>query len=218
MGKKNSIMLGFIIAASLFLNGAASASLLSIDSATWGQGAITRDTESGLDWLDLTMTVNRSYVDISSNLATEFIDFRYATREEVFTLFRHAGIPDINVPETVENYAPVTALMNLVGVTYTYSGGGLPLVEASGQAQAIPPQWQNQPNIPRAHLVTGTHPYLVPMGEANTIDGTLSASQAYVGVGSWLIQTTPVPPPSALLLFGSGLLGIFGFGRQTKHL
>lgn len=58
----------------------ASASLLELDLLTAGDGLVTRDTETGLDWLDLTATLNLSYNDIEADLGGWIsLGFRHAT-------------------------------------------------------------------------------------------------------------------------------------------
>lgn len=101
---------------------------------------ITRDTMSGLDWLDVNLTRNTSFneliggVPISNiepngligalnglNPVTGFTNaFRHATRAELLTLFSNASIPDVNVSlpvfaYTQANFIPVSALISLLG-------------------------------------------------------------------------------------------------------
>jgi hypothetical protein len=75
--------------------GMARGALVSSDWQTVGDNLITRDTTSGLDWLDLTQTGNRSYNDVSSQLGAggQFAGFRYATQAEVTALFSQFGLP-----------------------------------------------------------------------------------------------------------------------------
>jgi hypothetical protein len=92
-------------------------------------GTFTTDTTTGLDWLDLTQTVNMSFLDVSAQLAPGgmFAGWRYATVAEVEAFWADAGITggeslpcspapclDIVVPEpATEN------LINLIGNTWT---------------------------------------------------------------------------------------------------
>ena len=52
-----TLLVGLVLASTTY------AALLSKDS-TFGPNTITRDTDTGLDWLDLTLSTNRSYDDI----------------------------------------------------------------------------------------------------------------------------------------------------------
>jgi len=92
---------------------------------------ITRDTASGLDWLDVRLTTAISFNDITGGAAisnfsalnglnpvTGFANpFRHATRDELLTLFANALIPDANTDPafTEAKFTPVFALMDLLG-------------------------------------------------------------------------------------------------------
>jgi hypothetical protein len=61
----------------------ANAALISVDLIQGsGDGVITRDTVSGLDWLDLTTTVNQTYDQVGTGSWYE-AGFRYALQSEV---------------------------------------------------------------------------------------------------------------------------------------
>jgi hypothetical protein len=107
------------------------AELVSMDS-DYGPGTITHDTETGIDWLDLTLTTNRSVVDITAQLGPggEFEGFRYAVAADITTLWTHAGIVDITTQGPIDggdfteaNFDPANMLADLFGVTVTLPGG-----------------------------------------------------------------------------------------------
>lgn len=54
----------------------ANAALVSLDWQTDGDNLITRD-DYGLEWLDLTVTANRSYNDICQNYFTVFTSKKF---------------------------------------------------------------------------------------------------------------------------------------------
>lgn len=72
----------------------ANAAIVSVDWQAAGDDLITRDTVSGIEWLDLTVTSNRSYNDISSKLGSgqEFDGWRYATLSEITDFFETFGV------------------------------------------------------------------------------------------------------------------------------
>ena len=76
----------------------ANGSLLGIDWQTAGDKALTQDTTTGLQWLDLSASSNRSFSDVSTQLGVggDFEGFRYASEVEVRTLFSNAGVPDLS--------------------------------------------------------------------------------------------------------------------------
>src|SRR5262245_39376335 len=121
------IVMGF---AALFLVvGVASGQVLSADDPVYGVGSITRDMATGLDWLDLTLTQNRTVPDVVSQFGVggQFAGFRYATSTEVFQFFTDAGIPFIvttfaTVTPSAANVPSVPDLMLKWGVTGTFVG------------------------------------------------------------------------------------------------
>lgn len=91
-----------------------------------GDKLLTRDTNSGLEWLDLSVTVDKTYNQISGEFGPggQFEGFRYAHPSDLATFFTNAGIPDLSPPSsffTTANYVPVSELMNFVGITADYT-------------------------------------------------------------------------------------------------
>ncbi|RMH11877.1 MAG: hypothetical protein D6695_08135 [Planctomycetota bacterium] len=124
--------------------GVASADLTQADWLNPGDGLLTRDSESGLLWLDWTYTANRSCNDVAGNLTSEFAGFRYATEDEIRTLYAHAGavtIPDINGSDPA-NIPALQLLMSLVGATF--NDGAEAIYDLPGNASQNPssnPDW-----------------------------------------------------------------------------
>ena len=67
---------------------------LTVNADIVNKGRITHDTATGLDWMDLSHTTNRSYNEISGLFADgqEFSGWRYATQAEVKQLWGNFGI------------------------------------------------------------------------------------------------------------------------------
>ena len=128
----------------LFHSATASATLMQLDLATGGDGAVTRDTRTGLDWLDLSLTDGWSVDDA---LASEFVTrfgYRLANAVEVDSLLESAGVdaglfnPDQAAAEEimwVSAFSPPTnniqardaynVLSPLLGFTASFSQFGL---------------------------------------------------------------------------------------------
>jgi len=83
------------------------------------QGDTTLDPNTGLEWLDVNLTTNRSFSDISLEFGPggDFEGFRHATPQELVTLFTNALIPSINFGYGVPNAVPANSLLLLIGWT-----------------------------------------------------------------------------------------------------
>jgi len=100
----------------------ANATLISVDLIQGsGNGSITRDTEFGLEWLDLTTTVNQTYDQVRTGSWYQ-AGFRHALQSEVQTLFTHAGMPD---QSSIAYPAEARALVQLLGATITGQAGSI---------------------------------------------------------------------------------------------
>lgn len=97
--------------------GTARADLLVMDLNTGGDGLITRDTVSGLDWLDVTATQDQSFAAVRDGFGGFIPDmgFRFAFTDEVATLFTNAGaaVNEFNSG----NYLPALEIINKLGCT-----------------------------------------------------------------------------------------------------
>ena len=101
LGPRRALARCAIVAAILgALASSAHAALISIDLAAPGDDLITRDTGSGLDWLDLTVTTGYSQNDIEADVGGWLsAGWRYATGAEVCGLFNSLGHASSPCPE-----------------------------------------------------------------------------------------------------------------------
>lgn len=104
----------------------AQADLVNADWRVAGDKLLTRDTETGLEWLNIEETYRRSRAEVAElfGLDQEFEGFRFARLGEYQTLLRHAGIPlSFDGADPANNYAagevknakPTLTLMDLMG-------------------------------------------------------------------------------------------------------
>ncbi len=103
---KRTIVSAFILAAGL-ISTQASAALVSTDWTTVGDTKATLDTETGLEWLDLTLTAGNSYTSISQDPSL-YPGWRFPTITEVKGLFdRYLSYYTQKVPANglVSNYS-----------------------------------------------------------------------------------------------------------------
>lgn len=89
---------------------------------------LTIDTNTGLRWLDLTLTNGRSFNDVSSNFAVggDYEGYRHATRDEILSFWSNAGINyTANYIHQPDNSMAISSLMEKLGLTLdlTYDGG-----------------------------------------------------------------------------------------------
>ncbi|HEX5041685.1 MAG TPA: DUF4215 domain-containing protein [Candidatus Polarisedimenticolaceae bacterium] len=87
------------------------------------RGNTTFDSATGLEWLDLTFTVNRSFVDVAAQFGPggEFSGWRHANLTEVDVLFRNAGFAVTDGTCRPEDLVHTTALLGLIGITFSDS-------------------------------------------------------------------------------------------------
>lgn len=117
--RQTSSALAFLFAAVLLVAAAAHADLVSEDG-DFGPDTVTRDTETGLRWLDLTESTNLSLSQAITETEPggQYEGWRIATTDEVATFFGHAGL-DLTVGSNFvpQSYGPAMALAELVGIT-----------------------------------------------------------------------------------------------------
>lgn len=204
----------------------ANAALTSEVSSVFGGASLVRDSEQGLLWLSPSVTSGLSYVDTASLIATDsrFYGFRFATIPELETLYREAGIGDINVRGygayygTTNNVAGARNLLSLIGITHSLTTGGQSIAAVSG---FVGPSFKNpsfsspynqwemahlgdiglRENVPTA---SGLEDFAV----ASTTWSSLQTGTASPSIGSWLVAPSYVPEPSTLMLIGLALLGL----------
>lgn len=209
----------FFVAACLYA-GQGNAALVSADwSAGSGDGWLTRDTISGLDWLDVTLTVNQTFDQVRTGMWYSQ-GFRHATASELNTLFNHAGTPDDNF-DTAYTYPDETRILaQLLGLTITSpdreSAYGFTGTDYFGNDITV----ESHPigvtfdallgKLDYISLVTGL------IGEAHFTGGHPFSDQASSNYGSFLVRATPVPVPAAIWLFGSGVLGLAASIHRKK--
>lgn len=84
-----------------------------------GDQLLSLDSSSGLEWLNLTVTANRSYIEVLSGFGG-FIGtfgFQYATPRQVATLYKHAGVTKFGGPQAgfdLANHFGIEVLQDLM--------------------------------------------------------------------------------------------------------
>ena len=111
--KRSFLTLTFLM--SLFLNSLVSADIID-------NGRYTTDTATGLDWLDVTASLNKSYNEVIEQFGPngEFSGYRYATATEFNTLVSHytgVKVTQSQVRQVIDSSANTDKLMRMLGST-----------------------------------------------------------------------------------------------------
>lgn len=171
--------------------GVSHSGLISVNDGVFGANSITIDTDSGLQWLDLTVTQNRSYADVASQFGSggEFQGWRHATINDLVTLQTNAGFapPYDQQPISTE----FTNLIDTLGRTQDGVGfnnvltgvGSVGWFDDGGSATGT------------SHLrffeLNGNNAQVL----AETID-IRSINNFNVDTGNWLVKESPSNGPS----------------------
>lgn len=201
----------------LGLSSTSGATLIKQDLSNAGDGLLTLDSATGLSWLNVSATINRSYNDVISGYGgfVNTMGFRYATTTEVGQLFSEAGV--IQTGNWVwgywnygnQGYVASSNLDALLGVTYPFDGLTAGTYGITGTTTA-----------PGTHeyglLLYNSHADYLALQDGGAVDDTENIGS----VGSFLVKNTnatPVPEPSTELLIGAGMAGIAYFRKRLQR-
>lgn len=199
----------------------ANAALISVDWQAAGDSLMVRDTNTQLEWLNLTQTTGLSYAEVSSQFGAGggFEGLRYATNAEVLALFGDyfgislaAGMsrevpayldPGVRLAsETLgdgvsggtDDISGPNANYRLVGFT-----GDL-MTDGSRFALGAVTRWSDT--------------------DYYTLKDPLEFFDIYAGdfswTGSYLVRTVATPLPAAAWLLGAGLMALCGVAKRRQ--
>ena len=172
--------------------------VVSADDAVFGAGALTVDTDQGLEFLDLDRTTGRSVNRLLTELGSGggFVGFRRASADEVLTMISNAGFQAPNLGMTVV-LAPDPAFVQFVNMTSVVgSFGGIRISRGTVLDEPAPG---------RSFMVALED--TVNPGSNDFITAAISASHFDVSgsIGHWLVRDSVPAPGWAGVLLVSGL-------------
>ena len=203
------------------------AAIVEVDWQSAGNNLITRDTTSGLDWLDLTETngLSRDYVLTQLGVGGLYEGWRYASSTEVVTLWLNFGLDLSNLTVNTQLNSSEAAGLDSSLVTATnYLGNTWCEYECSVYPYGVEGFTSDEhPEGPGWYFYLGAS-YVNENGytyQDTTMYWLSGASSmgtegSSLTLGSYLVQTSPVPVPGAVWLFGSGLIGLIGIVKRKR--
>jgi hypothetical protein len=210
---------GLVVAAAIGffgMSGAASAAPILID-----QGSTTFDSNSGLEWLDLSETRNMSYGDVSSSLGSTGTwgsfgsGWRFATGAELAGLFDDAGAAGTGAYDEPSSkngarFAAAALLLGLLGSNDSFaamasSRGFLADLDIDGNHRLGRILTFNMPGNVYSVLFAGSM--------FSGISGSATDVSSFL-VRMAPVATTPIPAALPLFLFALGGLGVIA--QRTK--
>ena len=210
--KKGEILAGVLALTLMLIVGGtrvASASLVEVDLNTTGDALLTRDTSTGLEWLDVTQTYGLSYDDVIGGVGNTWLadGWTYATPEQIGQFFTSAGWDGLT-NKTAQTLQTANSLLALWGVSYS---GNWTVAIHTGTT------WN--PGSHDLALVTtdGVNPgYIYTEGGSNW-DFDTSNSHALIRSIPTPQSSTPLPPTVALFPVGVAFME-WRRRRKAVHL
>ncbi len=191
----------------------ANAALMSGDS-TFGVDSITLDLDSGLEWLDLTYSVDISFDDMTtylSEVGNDFEGWRYASGQEVANFWTSGGGTDPydgSADQWVEGVLGYWGHTAGKGTAYFLTSDVYPCKNCPYVLH-----WYGMLADYSNGTGAGSGTFYATPFSGTTFGSTVSGTR-----GSALVRVTVVPVPAAIWLFGTALIGLVGYGKRKSKV
>ena len=173
-----------------------SAALISVDLNIPGDGLLTRDTVSNLEWLDLTQTVGYSYDEIVAGLGGFMgLGFRHAMEQEVETILPQFGFV---LGQQLQPYSAALQFMSKLGCTFNCFGEA----GSSGISDFSVPD----PAVKKFHGISVELDQGPPFSILTP--GTVFSNQVPSGPAGHFLVRGVVPEPKSLIFLLVSIAGI----------
>ncbi len=192
----------------------------SAHAAIIDHGNYTTDTSSGLDWLDLTETIDMTYAEVTAQLGPggSLQGWRYATVSEVSGFFdAFGGNGHYNDTDwSPQNNGLFDRIAPRWGDTLCALNGCIP---GRGYSEFFYDGVHSSPTQSTVGLIydLASDPSSVDQEIVTLVVAASGVTVRNQDRGSALVRTvSPVPVPAAAWLFGTGILGLIGVARRRK--
>lgn len=208
-----------LVAAVSFAGSVAQAAIVALNDPSLPASAdgfnITQDTVTGLEWLDLDITLGRSFDDIVGNDGTnelapggDFAGFRYATRIEFGGHSNNAVIDGLaenfNLGQgtsAIGSYPDARSFLSYLGCIGSCGSYGFIQGIFVEPTDATDPGWGAVEAFPSGLYNFGSMEITYDAAQTSRpVNGSTSLS------GSYLVR--PIPEPTTTLLLGRGLAAL----------
>lgn len=190
----------------------ANAALLVRDWQYVGDGSITYDSTTGLDWLDLPITSNLTYNYVSAQLSESgaYSGWQYATLGETHTFLGHLGLPITRL--ILYPGLSTDVYRTMIQDAASYVGNVFP---------DDPELLYGFEGIVGTKLENGKYEKLAVRSSTKgaVVMYTNNGHQVDADFSSWsghfLVRVQTVPLPASIYMFGSALIGLICFRKKS---
>lgn len=197
------------------------------DYLTLGDGLITYDSTTGLEWLDVTFTAGLSMLEVEANPFIWAEGWDWVTTDQMETIFNHAKNEPLwgNLPYNSYEHILAYPLANLFGPTsFSFSPESISstVYGYSRNFEFDIDSLEYTYAVIQGKINLDIHdPYYPGFDDWPCDEDCLrfrtelvwSETDTLPYFGAWLVR---VPEPPAILLFGIGMIGLVGFTKRRK--